>query len=114
MPSEGSGSSGSEHSQSASPEVVLVQGDNEDTAAGGEDAGHLEVEEALLQGTVSLLDTSTSNNEEARKAAVHETVCETAHKSNVQYGAWLDEKIHQGNEGIAQCNKQVNDYTNGG
>ena len=97
VPSEGSGSSGSEHSWSTSPEVVLVQGD-EDTAAGGEDAGHSEDEEALSQGMVSLLDISNSDNEEAHKAAV----CETVHKSNVQYGAWQDEQIHQGNEGIAQ------------
>ena len=34
-----------------SPEVVPVQGDDEDTAAGGEDAGHSEDGEALSQGT---------------------------------------------------------------
>ena len=74
VPSEGSSSSGSVHSQSTSPEAVLVQGDDEDTAAGGEDAGHSEDEEALSQGTVSLLNILTSNNKEACKAAVHETV----------------------------------------
>ena len=36
------------------------------------------------------------------------------HKSNIQYGIWWDEQIHWGNEGIAQHDKQVNDYTNGG
>ena len=41
-------------SQSASPKVVLVPGD-EDTAA-GEDADHSEDEEALSQGMVSLLN----------------------------------------------------------
>ena len=87
-----------------------MQGDDEDTAAGEEDAGHLEDEEALLQSTVSLLDISTSDNEEARKAAARET----AHKSNVQYVAWWDEQIHQGNEGIAQRDKQVNGHANGG
>ena len=70
-PSEGSSSSGSECSWSASPKVVLVPGD-EDTAAGGEDADHLEDEEALSQGTVSLLDISNSDNEEAHKAAACE------------------------------------------
>ena len=45
-----------------------------DIAAGGEDAGHSEDEEALPQGTVSLLDILTSGNEEARKAAARETV----------------------------------------
>ena len=106
VPSEGSGSSGSEHSWSTSPEVVLVPGD-EDTAAGGEDADHSEDEEALSQGTVSLLDISKSDNEKA-------AACEMVHKSNVQYGIWQDEQIHQGNEGIAQCDKQVNDYANSG
>ena len=81
-----------------------------DTAAGGEDVDHLEDEEALLQGTVSLLNISTSDNKETHKAAA----CETVHKSDVQYGSWRDEQIHQGNEGIAQCNKQVNNYANGG
>ena len=109
MPLEGRSSSGSERSWSASPEVVLVPGD-EDTAAGGEDADHLEDEEALSQGTVSLLDISNSDNEEACKAAVRKT----AHKSDVQYGTWWDEQICQGNEGIAQRDKQVNDYADSG
>ena len=64
-----------------------------DTAA-GEDADHSEDEEALSQGMVSLLNISILDNEEAHKAAVHETVC----KSDVQYGAWWDEKICQGND----------------
>ena len=47
-------SSGSGCSHSASPDVVLLQGNDEDTAVGGEeDAGHSEDEEALSQGTVS-------------------------------------------------------------
>ena len=111
MPSEGSGSGGSGCSHSASPDVVLLQGDDEDTAVGGEEnAGHSEDKEALSQVTVSLLDISTSNNEDTRKA----TACETACKSNIQYGNWQDEQICQGKEGIAQCDKGVNDYTNGG
>ena len=109
-PSEGSSSGGSECSHSTSSDVVLLQGDDEDTTAVGEDAGHSEDEEALLQGMVSLLDISTSDNKEACKA----DACETVHKSDIQYGNWQDEKIFQGKEGIAQCNKQVNDYTNGG
>ena len=110
-PSEGSGSSESGHSCSTSPDVVLVQVNDDDTAAGGEeDTGHSEDKEALSQGTVSLLDISTSDNEDAHKA----TVCEAACKSNIQYGNWWDEQIHQGKEGIAQCDKGVNDYADGG
>ena len=78
-----------------------MQGDGEDPAVGGEDAGDSEDEEALSQGMVSLLDISTSDNEEAHKATAHET----AYKSDIQYGIWWDEQIHQGNEGIAQCDK---------
>ena len=36
------------------------------------------------------------------------------HKSDIQYGNWWDEQIRQGKEGIAQHNKEVNNYTNGG
>ena len=74
----------SEGSSSASPEVVLVQGDDEDAAGNEEDEGHSDDEEALSQGTMSLLDISNSDNEEAHKAAVHEKVC----KSDVQFTAW--------------------------
>ena len=35
-------------------------------------------------------------------------------KVTYSIGIWRDEQICQGNEGIAQCNKQVNDHTNGG
>ena len=105
-PSEGSSSSESECSHSASPEVVLVQGGDEDVAAGEEDASHSEDEEALLQGMVSLLNISNSNNKEAHKATACKKVC----KSDVQFGAWQDEQICQGNEGIARRDKQVNDY----
>ena len=37
--------------------------------------------------TVSLLNISTSNNEDTRKAATHEVAC----KSDIQYGNWWDE-----------------------
>ena len=110
MPLEGSISCGSGCSHSASPDIVLLQSDDDETAVGGEeDADHSDGEETLSQGTVSLLNISASDNEDARKAIVHEAV----HKSNIQYGNWQDEQIHQGKEGIAQCNKGVNNYTDG-
>ena len=56
VPSEGSISCGSGCSCSASPDIVLLQDDDDDTAMGGEeDIGHLDDEETLSQGTVSLL-----------------------------------------------------------
>ena len=60
---------------------------DEDTAAGREDLDHSEDEEALSQAMVSLLNISNSDNEEAHKAAAHETM----RKSDVQYGIWQDE-----------------------
>ena len=92
---------------SASPEIVLVQGDDDDTTTvGEEDAPHSDNKETLSQGTVSLPDISACDIEDTRKALVCETTC----KSDVQYGNWWDEQIHQGNEGIAQQDKGINDY----
>ena len=86
------------HSHSAYPEIVLVHGDNDDTAmVGEEDVPHSDDEETLSQGTVSLPDISASDDEET---------------CNVQYGNWQDEQIHQGNEGIAQQDKGIYDYAN--
>ena len=67
-------------------EVVPVQEDEENAAADEEDEGPSDDEEAQSQGTVSLLDISNSDNEEACKAAAHEKVC----KSDVQFTAWQD------------------------
>ena len=99
-PSKGSDSSGSECSRSASPEVVLVS-DDEDAAADKEDKGPLDDEEALLQWMVSLLDIFSSDTEEAHKAAACQKVC----KSDVQFAAWQDEQIRQGNEAMSWCDK---------
>ena len=82
----------------------------EDAADDEEEEGSSEDEETLSQGMVSLLNISNSDNEETRKAAV----CEKAHKSDVQYAAWWDEQIHQGNEDIAKCNKRVHDHADVG
>ena len=95
----------------ASPDVVLLQGDDEDTTVGGEDAGHSEDEEALLQGMVSLLDISTSDNEEAIAKPLCARQCTRAMFSMV---TGRNEQIHQGKEGIAQHDKGVNDYADGG
>ena len=77
-----------------------MQEDEEETAV-GEEADHSEDEEAQSQGTVSLLNISTSDNEEACKAIAHKA----AHKSDIQYGNWQDKQIHQGNEAIAKHDK---------
>ena len=61
-----------------------MQEDDENSAADEEDEGPSDDEEAQLQKTVSLLDISNSDNEEARKAAAYKKVC----KSDVQFTAW--------------------------
>ena len=67
-------------------------------------------EETLSQGTVSLLDISNSDNEETCKAAAHEKAC----KSNVQYTAWQDKQIRQGNDDIAKHDKRVHNHADVG
>ena len=58
---------------------------DDDTAMVGEEDGpHLNNEETLSQGTVSLPDITASDDEDTRKAVVHKT----AHKSDVLYGNW--------------------------
>ena len=85
MHSQGSNSHGSGCSRSASPDIVLLQGDDDDTAVVGEDdAGHSDDEETLSQGTVSLPDISASDSEDVGKAIT----CEAVRKSDVQYGNW--------------------------
>ena len=54
------------------------------TMAGEEYAPHLDDEENLSQGTVSLPDISASDDEGALKAIV----CETVWKSDAQYDNW--------------------------
>ena len=86
-----------------------MHGDDDDTAAAGEeDAPHLDDEENLSQGNVSLPNISASDNEDTHKTIGHKT----AWKSDVQYGNQQDEQIHQGNEGISQQDKGIYDYAN--
>ena len=114
-PSEGSVSRGSGRSCSASPDIVLLQGNDDDTGTGGEeDAGHSDDKETLSLGIVSLLDISASDSEDAHKAIACKAACKAACKGNVQYGNWQDEQICQGKEGNTQHNKGVNDYADGG
>ena len=71
MHSASSSSHVSVHSHSASHDIVLVQGDDDDTTAvGEEDAPHSDDKEALSQGTLSLPNISASDDEDTRKALV--------------------------------------------
>ena len=109
MPAD-SGSGSSEGSHSPSPDIVLLGEGEEAPADAEEEEDGSDDEETLLQGMVSLLNISNSDNEETRKAAA----CEKACKSNVWYTVWQDEQIHQGNDDIAKCDKRVYDHANVG
>ena len=59
------------------------------------------------RGWCHSLDISNSDNEETRKVAV----CKKARKSDIQYAAWQDEQIRQGNDDIAKRDKRVHNHT---
>ena len=97
--SDTSGSHVSVCSHSASLEIVSVHGNDDDTAAAGEeDAPHSDSEANLSQCTLSLPDISASDDEDVCKAIA----CEAMWKSDVQYGNWWDVQICQGNDDISQ------------
>ena len=64
----------------------------------------------VSQGSVSLLDISTTDDEDTRKSKV----CELARKSDTDFVAWKDKLIHEGVTGIQERYSTVNDYANGG
>ena len=73
-----SGSGSLEQSRSASPDIVLLGEGEEAPADAEEEEDDSDDKETLLQGTVSLLDISNSDNEETRKAAACEKACTKA------------------------------------
>ena len=78
------------------PSRLYLDDDGGSTAHGDEDVPHLDNEANLSQGTLSLPDTSASDDEDTHEAIA----CEAAWKSNIQYGTWRDEQICQGDDGI--------------
>ena len=88
-----------------------MHGNDDNTATAGEkDVPHSDDKANMSQGTVSLPNISASNDEDGHKAIA----CEATWKSDVQYGNWRDEQIHQGNKGISQWDKVTYDYANVG
>ena len=82
----------SEHSCSTSPDVVLVQRDDEDSAVGGEDAGHSEIRKLYCK---------TRYHYSASQPHIMRKLTKSQH-------------VSQHTRAIARCNKQVNDYAIGG
>ena len=64
----------------------------------------------MSQGSMSLLDISTTDNEDTRKRKA----CELASKSDTNFAAWKDKLIGEGVKGIQERDSMVNDYTAGG
>ena len=64
----------------------------------------------VSQGSMSLLDISTSDNEDTRKRKAHELAC----KNDTDFTAWRDNLISEGVKGIQEWDSMVNDYTNSG
>ena len=107
--SKASASEGSVHSQTASDGSVEVLSGDE--ASGGEDDVLDSANEAdVSQGSMSLLDISTTDDEDTRK----HKACELAHKSDTDFAAWKDKLIWEGMMGIQEWASMVNDYADGG
>ena len=59
---------------------------------------------------VSLLDISTTDDEDTRKHKAREL----ARKSDTDFAAWKDKLIGEGVKGIQEWDSRVNDYTDSG
>ena len=102
--SKASAGSTSVHSQTAS--VVSVKVLSGDKASVGKDDVLDSANEAdVLQGSMSLLDISATDDEDTRK----HKVCELAHKSDTEFAAWKDKLIGEGVKGIQEWDSMVND-----
>ena len=100
---------GSVHLRTASDGSVEVLSGDE--ASGGEDNVLDSANEAdISQGSMSLLDISTMDDEDTHKCKVHELV----RKSDTDFAAWKDKLISEGVKGIQERDSMVNDYTVGG
>ena len=76
-------------------------------ASGGEEDVLDSANEAdVSQGNLSLLDISTTDDEDTCKCKAHELT----HKNDTDFAAWRDKLIHDGVVGIQERDKTVNDY----
>ena len=64
----------------------------------------------VSQGSMSLPDISTADDEDSRKHKVHEHAC----KSDTDFMAWRDKLICEGTTGIQEQDSTVNDYADAG
>ena len=64
----------------------------------------------VSQGSMSLLDISTTDDEDTRKCKARELAC----KNDTDFTAWGDKLIHDRVAGIQEWDKTVNDYADPG
>ena len=82
-----------------------------DEASGGEEDVLDSANEAdVLQGSMSLLDISTTDDEDTHKCKSHKLT----RKNDTDFSAWRDKLICDGVAGIQERDKTVNDYTDPG
>ena len=107
--SEARAHEGSVHSQTASDGSVKVLSGDE--ASGGEDDVLDSANKAdVSQGSMSLPDISTGDDEDTRKRKA----CKLAPKSDTEFAAWRDKLIHDGAMGIQKWDSMVNGYADAG
>ena len=103
--SEARAGEGSVHLRTVSDGSVKVLSGDE--ASGGEDNVLDSANEAdVSQGSVSLLDISTTDDEDTHKCKA----CKVACKSDIDFTVWKDKLIHEGVMGIPEWDSMVNDY----
>ena len=88
--------------------VKVLSGD--EASAGEDDVLDSANEADVSQGSMSLLDISTTDDEDTRKHKAREL----ARKSDTDFAAWKDKLISEGVKGIQEQDSMVNDYTDSG
>ena len=109
--SQASGHEGSIHLVAASDGSIEVLSADEVVTSGGEEDVLESANEAdVSQGNMSLLDISTTDDDDTHKCKVHKLT----RKNNTDFAAWRDKLICDGVVGIQECDKAVHDYANPG
>ena len=96
------------HSAAASVRSVEVLSGDE-ASEGEHDISYSTDEADVSQGSIPLLDISSTDDEETRKCKARELV----RKSDTAFAAWKEKQISEGVKGIEERDQMVNDYMDG-
>ena len=109
--SQASSHEGSVHSGAASDGSIKVLSADEVVASGGEEDVLDSANEAdVSQGSMSLLDISTTDDEDTCKCKACKLTC----KNDTNFAAWRDKLIRNRVAGIQEWDKTVHDYADPG